>query len=450
MPAGLHIALSYFSFVPLQRWLNWVFGGLLCFGLLRQLASEIAYDRTGWMVFSSVCALIVAAAPVFAGGGAMRIASTPSTMHLRPHGRRLMLVGAGLAITLVAALMTLPLMVFQLGDAPLLIRGAEITLPALPVFLILWGSTMVAWTVVFAMSRHQTLGTLSFVLLIAMGYVVAQLVSHLSITVNQLAVGINAIGIIAWTAFGHWYTKTDSIQQVSNAFAQWGMRPAATSVSRPTALFQYFIGSGTYRNMVMLGGFVALMILVLPVFFSALVAPRSPYQSTGLGIIMGIMALAWTPQIVRRSRLLWLRAGMDRATLFAAAEHHARLSALSTLSIPLVLFLSLSLVQRPDLAVSILLFTGLQLVFAICLLYSGFTATRARNVGSAVASIGLILIFVVVSRSMEPDKELSAWAYLIALAIFGTLAAGLRWTAKREWLALDWRVARPPQMSLRI
>jgi hypothetical protein len=350
------------------------------------------------------------------------------------------------------------------------IKRIEFTTPALSMFQLVWGYIALAWVVVFVLSGYQILAPLSFIVLIVIAGAAVRLATSLSITADQFATSACVAGVVAWIAFALWHVNTASVlrpgalaawtntvpfPELIRSKSRWLSARESVKVSRPIALSQYLGGSGSLWTQVQLGGFIVAILLLLPkslpafhsAFDTTLQSLRSPYQASGLWLIISIGALSWVPQIVPRVRLLWLRAGWDRAGLFAAAERHAQLAMLATLSIPLLLFVTLSLVQRPDLALNILLFIFLQLACAMCLVYTGFTATRAGKVPRITACIGLVIVFTVMSRSMEPDKELSAWAYIVALAIVCTLALGLRWIARRKWLVLDWRVAGPPLLA---
>jgi hypothetical protein len=207
----------------------------------------------------------------------------------------------------------------------------------------------------------------------------------------------------------------------------------------------HFSGGGSERMYFLMGAsFALVMLVVTQVLIPPAYVPQSPFFMFVLAIFMASLAF----MVVRSSRLLWLRAGMNRAALFREAERHLLRAVLATLSVPAVVFGSMALTQRTDFAVGIVLHFAAQLAFATCFLYAGLAVTRGWSAGSillfTLLSLGLAIPGVVALAALRPNQIHSSWAYVIALLLFSALALGLRSYARHAWLKLDWRLTGPP------
>jgi hypothetical protein len=160
-------------------------------------------------------------------------------------------------------------------------------------------------------------------------------------------------------------------------------------------------------------------------------------------MFLPMSAIFAAPSLVARARLLWLRAGLDRAALFLAVERQALRAALAMLGIPVVVLVTMSLMHRPDLGLPILLFAATQVVANVLFVHAGLTVTRGSNFESVLMIVVLGLLFLVMTIILQPGRGAFAWTYVATLAVFAVLTLLLRRYAARAWRELDWRVAGP-------
>lgn len=459
MSAPLQIALAFFSGVRLQCWLNWIFGVMLGTSLLWALATSSPPTASAAMGFAIFAVAILVLVPLYAGGALLRIASTPTIMHLRPHGRRQMLLGATLGITLIAVLVMLPSIVYPFTPLGSTGKHAFADLPPAAVFQSAWSGSAMLWIGIFALSSHPKLLPFSIVVSVLLIRVAAGLISRLPIEREQLMVIMFVVGLAAWIAFALWYLASPSVlrrgmieswvsgtgQQDFSRFNPRSLfRRNATSdapTSRAIATRQYLTGSDSYWTYLLMGAFITFLMVIL---FHFLITPPDQPSLTLILAILAISSVTMTLAGVRRSRLLWLRAGLDRAALFATTERHALRATLSLFALPVVVFVTMGLVQQPALATPLLLHTATHMVLGACALYFGLSLTRGTNAGTFLVFLALLVVGIVAMSSMLPHKVTSPWAHIVALFLFGTLAVLLRAYAKSAWLKLDWRMAGPP------
>jgi hypothetical protein len=449
--ASIAIARTYFSFVGLQKWLNWIFGPLMIFALVMELRAESSYSLGRWMVVANLSAVLIAVAPALAGGLMMRVGSTPSVLNLRPQGRLHMLAGATLAMTFAAFLLSLPLCVAQSTGMLISDRTTELTNPWMGTFQVRWGHAALAWIIIFALSRYPMLTALSFVLVVAISSMITWAASQLPITADQSAAIVFVIGAAAWSAFACWYLRTRSVER-PGALSGWaaGSAPqldplshwreliqtpnANEGKSRAIALCHFLTGTDSVRGKFLFGAVIGMLLLATDLFFSG--PPR---------VSIVPVAVLFSPflayPIVRRSRLLWLRGGLDRNGLFLTAERQAWRAVLAFCSGPMVLSLLLPLTHGPEQALKSMLYVSLMLAFMGGLLYAGLAITRETS------AVLLLLVFPLLWSYLNPDTNLSLWAYPVALVVLGALAIGLRAYARRKWLELDWRSTGAPLAS---
>lgn len=452
MNASVAVALAYFSFVGLQKWLNWIFGALLAVGLVIEVRAETSHSLGGGLALATVSAVLMMVAPVFAGGLVMRVGSTRTALHLRPEGRRHMLVGATLAVTFAAILLSSPILVAQLGNVDMPGKTSRFTHPALGMFEIMWGGIALVWIIVFALSRHQILAAFSFVLVTALANGVFWSGSWLPITADQFGTLVMVTGAGSWIAFARWYLRTPSVTPpgwnpggaaltapVLVRFGNWrgiGQALGGTGEQRSTAVCQYLTGFDGLRHQILLSTLVTLLFLAEALFSDL---PMRPQQAS-MFFFIGVFG---TPILVTRSRLLWLRSGLDRNGLFQVVERQAWRHVLSLCSLPAAFFVASSFILAPGQTLRVVLFLLSQLTFAICLVYAGLAATRA----SKTVLIGVVFPSVLLWIFMDPEARFSDRTSAIALAVAVATAFGLRAYARSQWLKLDWRLSGPPMIS---
>ncbi len=443
MKAVLTVALAYFNFLPLQRWLS--SGGLLLVATSLPVRG-FAGARGVALGLSISGAILLVLAPAFGGGVVLRQASSLAALSLRPHGRLRIFLGTTLALNLVVLLVTLPFLL----DAPV---GARANLPpsAADVFAIAWGFMALNWVSVFAVSRYQ----FGLVFLWIIPLVGANLLRFVPPQDLLEPVAALLAGLLLWGGSGIWYLRQRTHAPL--AFAGPGtstteappslphfLEPAEFPLLRsmPRARQQWLSGGVSLRPSVMAGVGQALLVLVLllwlvdqPMGRDKALLGNLPYMGVQIACFMGAY---W---LVGRSRVLWLRGGLDRAGLLRHAETNGLLPAMITsLSAALVIIVAQTWL-RPDLLPTILLNALAHLTLCACLGYWGLSFTHSWSGGMAIESFGAFMLGAVgniaLGASRSPDFLLGAPAVLAILALL------LRAHAGRRWRNLDWRVKRP-------
>lgn len=448
MSAVLRIALSTFSFVPLQRVLNFIGGPVMAIALLWELLRpESALIATFFMAMGM---LLIVLTPFGGGGAALRYASTPSLLHLRPRGRLRMLLGAGLGITFVATLVVFPFAMQKLMH----LRGGPppSDVPLVPLFTVMWISTALAWAGMFGVlgARRQLL-PIVFIIPFAIGPV-ARFVGTSSVAVAFFVFG----SLAAIAAFVGWYARTDLVRRPGASCnpTPWGLglpywqgtpRESQPMPSSAGVLRQYLLGSASLAtpmlSSLMLVAFMGLM-AALPLFMGKQhELGLNPFLFLMLAT-MGMSAATQGHIIARRARLLWLRAGLDRSALFALAGRQGLVFTALAYVIPMVALLGSAIWLQPEQTSALLAYGVAVLASGICLLYAGLSTTHDWDFAdiALMSFMALLQIFMVVLTRPGAANSI-AWAlgFTAALAV---LARVLRAHALRRWLELDWRVMR--------
>lgn len=429
MKASLRIALTLFSYQAVQSWVILVCAIGAVIGVLVRV-----YDVTGVFV------TFLLMSPAFFGGMALRTISSPTALHLLPYGRRRMLLGATGTITLVALIWTTPVTVFQLLGLRTPDGSSMFDLPPPGTFLSGWGVTALVWVWSFFASRHRYLFGFSW---IPFGLTI-QLIGQLHLRPDLRANVLFVAGAVAWVGLALWYLQTPSVMRPFEASdrARGGPRRPRIDqapVPRPLALHKYLAGTWSLWPQVLTGTAITLLWLVV----NRLLDGTNRELPVDYLLFISFASFWSSPQLVRRARLVWLRAGLDRAGLFAATERHALRAMLALLGLPTVILVATSLVQRPDLTAAILLFAATQWVVSFCFLQAGLAETRGVNLETVLVFGGLVVLFLVMSITLQPYRGAYLATYLATIAVFGGLALLLRRSASRAWRTLDWRVAGP-------
>lgn len=369
-----------------------------------------------------------------------------------------MLIGALLAITVSAVVMALPAAACSFtpagtrvtGHVPIFTVGRDLCgdfgLPAGKQIQLAWGTLALIWVALFTISSRPVLLAFIWVPLFAVFLLLERLRPDLLFTREQFASMVFAAGVAAWTAFSLWYLATSPALRRNPAAAQRAALGAAHALlqpatrrsarSRAAAATQYLAGTDALTWSAIGAGALAAALLAAMAFM-----PVEP------PLTLNLMALAMIPATlaamsVRRARMIWLRAGLDRATLFATTERLALRALILFIALPFAAMTTLAIVRHPDLATPVLLHAGTLLVFAVGALFAGMMCTRG-----ALQTFGLCVVAgvpsVLIMASLQPGK-VTAWLHIGALLLFSTAALWLRSLARRRWVELDWRLAGPP------
>ncbi|MEO8316058.1 MAG: hypothetical protein ABI645_14845 [Pseudomonadota bacterium] len=213
MKGTIRIALAYFSALALQRWTNGIGLAMMLVALALRMASHgrATFVKTNMplMFFGALLLLL----PLAFGGGMMRAASTRTTLHLRPAGRQRMLLGATLAVTLIAIALTLLLTLALNPDG---IRGVSpppwARTPPLTVFVNAWSVVAMIWLAVFIATGNRLLSML-------IGFVPLALIRFgraLFVALPDTWL-IIVVALFMWASFSVWYLRAPLIRRLINS-----------------------------------------------------------------------------------------------------------------------------------------------------------------------------------------------------------------------------------------
>lgn len=446
MSTVLRIAMTFFSAVPLQRWMNWIAAALMGFALVN-------LGNDGVMFLAVPAALLAVMVPAFWGGAALRHACTPSLLHVRPHGRAKLLLGATLALTLVAAIAALPFQIEAWSSEAGSARRADVPSAAF-MFQIAWSALVIMWIALFAISRSQLAYALLGVLPVFVFLTGQRLLMHFG-PLDWLLPG----AALLWVGFGAWLMRTHQVARPavmpsgtsSDAHPFGGLMQLLPLSGRSTpanARSLHLLG-GTLSMFVVNGIWIALIFGVVHLTMGNNGRGPGVYGSMFMLPFLGFMFAAVGFTTARRARMLWLRSGLDRGALFRQAEVTGLRAMLISWLIPaaVIIFAVVVRTQRP--LPMLLAFALPALALAVGLFYGGMAMTRGLCVRDAVLALVLGVLFMAELALMHPARELSASNAAIAFA--GALLAivALRSYAMRAWRQLDWRVAKMPAPTAR-
>jgi hypothetical protein len=446
------IALTYFSMVPLQRWVGGVGAAMIVaavsFGALGHgVGANVAAG-----VLSTLGAVLIGMTPAVMGGAAMRYASSRTMLHLRPHGRVHMLLGALLAITMLACLIVLPLLLIKLGQTRLVPAPAPPSIGAGEVFAIGWCSLVLVWIAMFALSCSPVLTFLALFLPVPVAKAAVFIAPFLPGPIGLLGIGLAAWLLFAWVYLSagafrppRWYGDRSSQGFEGSPLGALVSRlePSRGAVSRQRAIWLILLGTASPLRYAF--SFSAWLLLLL--FALHWLTPDQFTLDSLPNFLLSMAAMSGATaayMLVRRARQLWLRHGPDRAGLFLMVERGGLELVLLLMGILAGAVLALVLFNRPGLAVPLLVYSIAQVLFSICLFYGGLSLTRGWTPDELGLSIALALLFVVQTIALRPTQGTSTALLLGALVFYLVLALLLRRHARRRWLTLDWRLARLP------
>ncbi len=461
MKTVLRAALAFvWLIVPLQSWLVVLGGILLVFGLAFGAFATHPDNLAVYVVVAMIGAVLIALVPAMAGGVALRSASSPTMLYLRPHGRMRMLAATLLAITALAAVIALPAVVTQLASQlhgfPASSRGFR------PGFAFVTGWTVIAgmWLAVFLSSGSRLLSFFA---------AFAPMLFLPPVLIRSSKAGIDMPGLstwfvlvlAAWVVFAIWYLRARSFRaprwfgdRSSQSFenSPAGMIAATLDFSRGAvstqrASSQLLLGvSSPFRYAFMTTAWVAVFFLG----FALLSPGRTRMPGYEFVLLFGCISGAQLAYMcTRRARMLWLRTGTDRASLFAMAENHGLAGTLWSLVLMTAVVTAFTLVRAPERVGPLLMLAAVQIPAWIALFYSGMTLTRDVTATDVIQYVGvgvlIVLEMAAVVKGGGPSPQVLATVAVVSLVA----CALFRKLAKHRWMSLDWRVARLPTMGQR-
>jgi hypothetical protein len=452
---AIRIALTYFSAAPLQRWTGGIGVTLILVALAMRAVSRDTFIIVPSVLLLALGIILIVLVPAMLGGGMMRAASTRTILHHRPWGRQRMVLGATLAITLVA--LCAPLLDTAMSELPSQRSGRR---PVLEVLAFAWSFVAITWVCVFIATGNRLLS-------VSIGFLPLAIAKFGETIFGELPAWLLVVmSVILWACFSLWYLQAPQIRQLVysktrqvevydnafNRFFQW-VAGADRGVSRARAMDAYLLGLSPKASLAMGVYFVvgaAIMHFIFHIYTGD--SKNAALQLLTPMFFLPVILLTWGVlgyAFSRRIRVLWLRAGMDRSRLFREAERSGLLVGLLGFGIFLIALLLYALAKWPANKETILVFIAVQVPFLACVFYGGMSLTRGWAAFDVLIAMGLSAALAAEIVLLRPwSGEPRPVAPFVLAATLG-LVPILRWHARRRWLTLDWRVARLLQLPLR-
>lgn len=384
--------------------------------------------------------------PLLTCGMFLRKLAAPRIAHLWPHARLRLLLGA-LGTMIVASLLFI--VAFRLD----FVRAPPKYHPDLEGYAMVYVSLFVFWSQctisTFVASRGPKWALLVLLLWLLPGIVMHQLGVE---SVPRKLTGPQglAIAALAWTGFAIWFLRARTIGD-----AGWRMRTGAVAsspqaaeepASPQEAMQRWLLNSGTPLSIGVQWGLAALLLVAVQIGAPLLMGGESParwvtsmvFGTLSLGAA-AIGAVSWG--IAKRSRWLWLTAGMSRLQLFGWCER-LMLKVLAAVILPLAAIgsvLWLVLESRPAMHPLHLLLA--LIAPALAATWFGLMQVHRRISLDGVAAL-LVLAgwFFGLIRPLFLGQSEPRWE----IVFFQLVLAGLlREVAYVRWRAADWQRARP-------
>jgi hypothetical protein len=433
LSGSVRVMVLTFSAMKLQQWLLCASARLIAIGYL----VPAGVGR----VFVALGLLLTVAPLLFAGGALLRYFIAPRAMRFIPRAREQMLAGMALTIVVIATAATLAFWSFGYPPERLLmvwLRVATVSSVLLLSQFLLVTSVpgMTLWFVALG-------GGASMLQAAPMRTLLATIGSNIGL--------MAAIILIAWSAFAGWFLRVRSFKSphdrpvhgtgVVKVQASHGAAIRAFLFGNPSVRYQF---AGGFMAALLVGGLWTVMAVTLQTVHSvgdAIAKFAGP--AFALGAYAGIGGFT----VVRRSKVLWLRGGIDRNGLLRLCEGQAWRFFGAT-AVPLVVLLAIDWVSNPERGVTDLVLLLFQLSVGACLLYLGLMHVRGWRVLDVVCALLLagvwLMTFPIMGTLMERGQ--------LVFAVFGAMAAfaiGLRFAAAHRWRRIDWLVCRPAKLTPR-
>jgi hypothetical protein len=460
MSTVLRIAFTCFTIVPLQRWVAGFGVGFIVIALAMLTLGRSPMTAISSMPFCILGASLIGMIPAMLGGAAQRSASSRTMLHLRPHGRLRMLLGATLVVTLLAALGSLHILLRHLAYVRFGLAEPTSHMTPGEMFTVCWTLLAFVWIAAFAISSSPMLMPFAILALLPLTGLLKR--ESFVALANAPVPGplLFVAGATAWTAFAVWYLTAPSFRQpvwFGNRAAQnlenspLGallalLETRDSAVSPQRAIHYMLLGFGSpVRYAFSMCAWLALILLVMKVFLPKPL-PLSPVDMSPFFLLSfaSFTVALMANQAAARSRLLWLRTGTDRASLFSLAERNLLQTGGLMLAVLGTGAIALTALRTPTTTSTTMVFAAAQIPLWTFMLYGGMFLTRAWIGSQIMLSFGLFIPFLIHAISFRPSADPSPGYMLGASAVYLALAAILRIYARHRWINLDWRVARMP------
>jgi hypothetical protein len=432
-----------FWMLPLQRALTVIGALVIVAGQLFQLPFNMPGSTLPVTFFGVFLVMIV---PLLAGGVFLRMLASSRALLLRPHARGRLLAGAlGILVLTTLAWICCYWMAFLQAppkfrpdaEALLLMFAMTLNFGTMCVVVLFIASRSPLWTLVMLLV-WQAPG----LLLHALG--VEDAARLIGGPVSLVMSGL------AWLLFGIGFLRARRIHA-----GAWGRREAATgapvtapappaqALTRAQGMSRWLLAGSTPVVMGLQCLSACLLLLAMQWALGRTAGPW-PLQSMMFGTMAAVALVtgAVGSNMARRSRALWLPAGLTRIELHAWVERRM-------LAVALAVCLAVALAgvvawwwfaPRPALPLSYLL--PAMLAPGLCAGWLGLMQQHPRGFFDALAGLGIgAAIFYGLVNPLYVGSAEPRWLILGAVL---ALAVLLREVAYVRWRGADWRTDCPP------
>ncbi|MEO8017018.1 MAG: hypothetical protein ABI769_04330 [Pseudomonadota bacterium] len=430
MKGALRVALLLFTALPAQRW-------LLAFGTV---IMAVGYLLPGEARFLALIGLVIAVVPTqFASGALLRYIAAPRVTQLIPHVRLQMLGGMAAMVLIFAT-------AFTVVSSSL---GTHVD------YVLLWlrlaaGASMFL-IIQFPFVSGPAGGAFWFILTFAAAIQLSAGTRDFIQWIGQSPEALIALLVVSWCGFASWFLRVRSFKTPSiGSLFSWGAQEARPSYQNAVRAFLF--GNPSLLMQVAGGLIVVATPLALILLAKIAGSARSfgEVLSLGLWLVLGVGAYAglggW--MVVRRSKVLWLRCGLDRLELFQLCEREAWKSFIATASAAVLLAPLVWLAGGlSGLEYAALLF--FQFCAGACLLYLGLMHVRGWQATDVLSAMGLLSAWGTAYGSSLLLLQ-HPWMLLALCAAMLAAAFALRLVALHRWRRIDWLVCKPPAPHARL
>ncbi len=441
MSAVLRVWWTFFTAVPLQRWLG-AFGCMLFLlglggALLTERQStaitELGLGFVGFGIFALFPAVVVA-------GGLLRALSAPLSHQLYPYLRVRLLLAV---ILLVAAISGI--LVTFIATQPVAFRAVALSSAAVAILSAVTATIFA----LFICTSGRKVSLLIFVFFMAIPYWVngggADVLRAAGFSVTAV---VAVLTVLAWVAFVAGYLRVARIKPMSLWVPGGKLRDADTDVRPPlsrASAARSLLGGKLERPWrqalpaaVSFGAAIVLIISLMR-FLPGSRTPTPPLLTFIWPTAAMFGMSAFSERAIRQSRLLWLHTGGGRReTLRVTEAFLARLYLV--VAIVILTAATLTPLFWPTTLREMVLLVAASLSAALCAVYVVLFARGSTPI-SIVGFVTLLAAQVILIGLPKPEASLPGVATLTALQLGAAVA--LRVAAFRRWRSVDWLRLRP-------
>jgi hypothetical protein len=429
MSAVARVWWTFFTAIPLQRWLAW--SGLVLVGLLT-ITGLVLHEALFGVVFSSLAFFILVMFPtLFASAAVFRALSASRANRFLPQFRSRMLAA-------VLALQVTGLVLFALLLSALAWFGGR-PMPFVPLLYAFEVGTAIFMLMflVFGDWRFIWVWIGTFVAISVVGRAAPQALAAIPASAWLVA------ALAAWVAFGGWYLRARFIKPLllvpQPPSGKWFETRLRETLTREQALRVLTNPQLPWSRPRLFAGIVSIIVLVTIItFFASPTAGFFPF--TSFIWPFGMMVLLWgkTMAIVHRSRLLWLRMPGTRDVVRREVE---RAVLRNLAGAGLLLLGAAVLYSSPLLAVplrEVLAALALSLCAGLFGTYAALAAIPGNLPQLAAFAVLMVAQFGLLSQPSPalPDVVIVTALELVAALTFRALAV-------IRWRRIDWLQVRP-------